>query len=184
MSALISERCERDMPEVDWERLGENNSKVLDTYTGLRLDETQVKAGRETYVQRMVELNVCEEFSEELAAGKRIWNSSWLDSQKKNMVRTRPVFSHVGRTSKQDDVFAATPPPAALRFIVSSAESRGHGRCLGLCLLHSSAQRLRKKFLFALRRTCRKTRSSGISRMPCTERKLQFRVDRFWCAKH
>ena len=32
----------------------------------------------------------------------------------------------------RDDVFAVTPPLAAMRFILSRAASRGHGRCLGL----------------------------------------------------
>ena len=49
-SALISELCERDVPEIDWEKLAVDNSSVYDVYTGLRLDEGQVKAGRETEV--------------------------------------------------------------------------------------------------------------------------------------
>ena len=53
MSALISELRERDVPEIDWEKLGENNSSVFDTCTGLKLDEAQVKAGRETAVKCM-----------------------------------------------------------------------------------------------------------------------------------
>ena len=32
MSALISELCERDVPEIDWEKLGETNSSVFDIY--------------------------------------------------------------------------------------------------------------------------------------------------------
>ena len=68
------------MLEVDWEKLGEDNSSVFDMYTGLKLDERQVKAGREN---AMLEFEVCEEVSEELARGKRIWNSAWLDLQKK-----------------------------------------------------------------------------------------------------
>ena len=33
---------------------------------------------------------------------------------------------------KREDVFAAPPPIAVMRFILSRAASRGHGRCLGL----------------------------------------------------
>ena len=30
------------------------------------------------------------------------------------------------------DVFAGTPPLAAMRFVLSRAAARGHGRCIGL----------------------------------------------------
>ena len=50
MSALINELCERDVPEIDWERLAMDNSSVYDIYTGLKLGEEQVRAGRETHV--------------------------------------------------------------------------------------------------------------------------------------
>ena len=33
ISALISELCERDVPEIDWERLGEDSNSVVDIYT-------------------------------------------------------------------------------------------------------------------------------------------------------
>ena len=45
MSALISELCERDVPEIDWEKLGENRSSVFDIHTGLHPDGAQVKSG-------------------------------------------------------------------------------------------------------------------------------------------
>ena len=83
MSALISELCERDVPEIDWENLGEDSNYVFDIYTGLKLDAAHVKAGRETEAKRMLEFGVSEEVSEELTRGKKDWNSSWLDSQNK-----------------------------------------------------------------------------------------------------
>ena len=55
MSALISELCQRDVPEIDWKKLGETNSSVFDIFTGLKLDEAQVKAGRETATKCMFE---------------------------------------------------------------------------------------------------------------------------------
>ena len=132
MSTLISELCEREVPEIDWEKLGEYNSSVCDIFTGLRLYEAQVKAGRETEVKRMLEFEVCEEVSEELARGKRIWNSAWLDSQKEpGLVRSRLVHQVRG-ACKREDVFAATPRLAAIPFNFSRAVSRGRGRCLGL----------------------------------------------------
>ena len=77
--------------------------------------------------------SVDEEVSEEQARGKRIWNSAWLDSQKRpGLVRSRLVVNQVRGACRREDVFAATPPLAARRFILSRAASRGHGRCLGL----------------------------------------------------
>ena len=126
MSTLISELCERDVPEIDWEKLYEDNSSVFDTYIGLRLDEAQVKAGRETEVKRMLGFEVYEEVSAELARGKRIRNITWLDSHKKpGLVRSRLVVNQVRGACKREDVFAATPPLAAMRFILSRAASRG-----------------------------------------------------------
>ena len=72
MSALINELCERDVPEIDWEKLAMDNSSVYDIYTGLKLDGEQVRAGRETEVKRMLEFEVYEEVNEEQARGKRI----------------------------------------------------------------------------------------------------------------
>ena len=44
MSGLINELSERDVPEIDWEKLALDNSSVYDIYTGLKLDEEQVRA--------------------------------------------------------------------------------------------------------------------------------------------
>ena len=88
MNALINELCER---EIDWEKLAMDNSSVYDIHTGLKLDEEQVRAGRETEVKRMLEFEVYEEVNEQLARGKRIWNSAWLDSQKRPGTRTSEV---------------------------------------------------------------------------------------------
>ena len=42
MSALISELCERDVPEIDSEKLAADNDSLYDIYTGLKLDVEQV----------------------------------------------------------------------------------------------------------------------------------------------
>ena len=73
MSALINELCERDVPEIDWEKLALDSSSVYDIYTGVKLDEEQVRAGRETEVKRMLEFEMYEEVNEEQVRGKRIW---------------------------------------------------------------------------------------------------------------
>ena len=115
-----------------------------------------MKVARETEVKRMLEFEVCEEVSEELARGKRIWNSTWLDSQKKvGLVRSRLVVNQVRGACKRYDVFAATPLLQrrfsfcrVLRLVVMAVAS-----VCGMCLWHSSMRRLRKKCLFAHRRT-------------------------------
>ena len=114
---------------------------MYDIYTGLKLVGEQVKAGRETEVKRMLEFEVREEVNEEQVRGKRIWNSAWLESQKRpGLVRSRLVVNQVRGASKREDVFAVPPPFAAMRFILSRAASRGYGRCFGLwmCGWHSS----------------------------------------------
>ena len=133
MSTLISKLCERDVPEIGWGKLGEDKRSVFDNYSGSRLHEAQVKAEGETEIKRMLGFEVCEEVSEELARGKSTWHSAWLDSQKKpGLVRSRLVVNQVRGPRKLEDVFAATPSLAAMRFILSRAAPRGHGRCLGL----------------------------------------------------
>ena len=82
VSALNSELCERDVLEINWETLGEKNSSVFDIYTGLKIDEAPVKAGREIEAKRMLEFDVCDDVSEELANGKRFWHNTWLQQQK------------------------------------------------------------------------------------------------------
>ena len=62
----------RDVPEIDWDKLVVDNSSVCDTYTGLMLDEEQVKAGRETEVKRMLEFEVNEEVSEARESGTEL----------------------------------------------------------------------------------------------------------------
>ena len=54
VSALISDLCERDLPEIDLEKLGENNSSVFDINTGLKIGEALVKVARETEVKTHV----------------------------------------------------------------------------------------------------------------------------------
>ena len=75
-NALISELCERDVSEIHWEKLGKNSSSVFDIYTGLKLDGAQVKDGRDREARRMLEFDVYEVVSEEVACGKRIRNRS------------------------------------------------------------------------------------------------------------
>ena len=69
-------------------------------------------------------------------------------------------------TEKREDVLAATPPLAAMRFILSRAVARGHGRSLGwwdvsVAFFHATIEE--KVFVFAHQRTSGKTRPTGDS---------------------
>ena len=87
MGAMISVLCERDVPQIDWEKL--------------------VKAGRESDVKRMLEFELYEAVSEEPTSGKRIWKGASLDSQKKSGVaRSALAADQVGGACKCEDVFA------------------------------------------------------------------------------
>ena len=66
-----------------------DNSSVYDIHIGLKVDEEQVRVGRETEVKRMLEFEVYEEVNEQQAHGKRIWNSAWLVSQEKTRTSVR-----------------------------------------------------------------------------------------------
>ena len=77
---------------IDWVKLAMDNSSLYDIHSGLKLDDEHLRAGRETEVKRMLEFEVYEEVNEQQARGKRIWNSAWLDSQKRpGLVRSRLV---------------------------------------------------------------------------------------------
>ena len=87
MCAMVSVLCKQDVPEIDWEKL--------------------VKAGHEPEVKPMLEFEMCEEVSEELTSGKRIWNSAWLDSQEKSGVaRSAPAENQISGAWQCDDVVA------------------------------------------------------------------------------
>ena len=80
--------------------------------------EQRVGIGEETEMKRMWELAVCEEVSEELAYGKRIWNSTWLDSRRPGLVRSRLGENPVRGACKRENVFAGTPTLAARSCII------------------------------------------------------------------
>ena len=105
--------------ELTWEKLALDNSSVYDIYTGLKMDEEQARAGRETEVKRMLEFEVYEEVNEQQAHVKRKSGTvlGWIHRKRPGLVRSRLVVNQVRGASKREDVFAATPPLAAMRFI-------------------------------------------------------------------
>ena len=92
--------------------------------------EKRVRIGEVTEMKRMWELAVCEEVSEELAYGKRIWNSTWLDSRKPGLVRSRLGENRVGGACKREKVFAGTPPLALMHLVLYHTTSQGHVWCI------------------------------------------------------
>ena len=161
MSALINELCERDVTEIDWEKLAQDNSSVYDIYTGLKQDEEQVRAGLETEVKRMLELEVYEEVNEEQARGKKIWDGAWLDSQKRPGRDWWSIKSEVQTSAKtclrphhhlQQCVSFC---PVLHRVVMAVASA------CRMCRWHSFTQRLRNKCLFDRQRTCERTGPSG-----------------------
>ena len=78
-------------PMVDHIQIHENPEVTV-----LRIQNLAQKVGVRPNVKRMLEFDVCEEVSEELAGGWSIWNSGLLDSQKKvGLFRSRLVVKHV-----------------------------------------------------------------------------------------
>ena len=167
MSALICELCEGDVPEIDWEKLAMDNSSVYDIYTGLKLDEEQVRAGRETEVKRMLEFEVCEEVNEQQAPWQENLEQclvGFTEKTRTSEVETGGQSSQrceqarrrvCGHTTTCSDAFHFCP---VLHCVVMAVAST-----CGMCRWHSSTQQLRKKCLFDRQRTCEKTRPSGDS---------------------
>ena len=113
---------------------------------------------------------------------RKVRNSSWLDSQKKvGLVRSRLVVNQVQGACKREDVFAATPPLAAMRFILSRAASCGHGLRIGfwdvsVSFFHSTIEEqvfVRPPKNMRMDKTVR-----------CTVRMLLLHVGKDWCVKH
>ena len=173
MNATINELCERDFLELDWEKLAMDNSSVFYIYIGLKLDEEQVRAGRETEVKRMLEFEVYEEVNEQEARGKRIWNSADWWSIKSEVRASAKTCLRPHHHLQQCVSFS----PVLHRVVMAVASA------CGMCRWHSSTHRLRKKCLFD-RQTCERTRPSGDSGKSCTGHRLQVHVGRGWCEKH
>ena len=129
-TVLTSELCERDVSAIGWEKLALVNDSGGNIHTGLKLDEQRVRIGEETEMKRMLELEVCEEVSEEPAYGKRSWNSSWLHSHKPGLVRSRLCVNRVRGACKRENGFAVTPPLAAMHLVLYHTTSRGQGWCI------------------------------------------------------
>ena len=133
MSILISELCERDVPEIGWKKLAVDNSSVYDIYAGLSLDEAQVKAGRETEVKRMLEFHVYEEGQR----GTGPWQGNLEQCLAGLTEETRTGEVEIGwsiRSEVHASAMTCLRPHHHLQQGVSFCEaaSRGHGRCLGL----------------------------------------------------
>ena len=139
-----------------------DNSSVHDIYTGLKLDEEQVRAGRDTEVMHMWE-------SEQLPLA----TSPWQESLEQCLVG----FTEKTRTSETGGQSSQRCEQARRRV---SCQHHHLQQCVsfcpvlhcvvwalprtcGNCRWHTSTQRLRKDCSFDRQRTCERTRSSGDS---------------------
>ena len=107
------------------EVLGDHGS-YIDDISGESLNPAQVKAARKDELKTFKEMEVYEyaKRSDVTAKGKVV-GTRWLDSLKGGKMKARLVAQEFAKGSNRDDIFAATPPLMASRFVVSDTASRG-----------------------------------------------------------
>jgi len=107
------------------EALGDHGS-FIDDISGESLNPAQVKAARKDELKTFKEMEVYEyaKRSDVTAKGKVV-GTRWLDSLKGGKMKARLVAQEFAKGSNRDDIFAATPPLMASRFVVSDTASRG-----------------------------------------------------------
>ena len=90
------------------------------------MNPAQVKAARKDELKTFKEMEVYEyaKRSDVTAKGKVV-GTRWLDSLKGGKMKARLVAQEFAKGSNRDDIFAATPPLMASRFVVSDTASRG-----------------------------------------------------------
>ena len=87
--------------------------------------EQRVKIGEETEMKRRWKHAVCEEVSEELARGKTIWNSTWLDSRRPGLVRSRLGENRIGGACKCENIL---PRNDGGRCVSSTVQEHSRGQ--------------------------------------------------------
>ena len=101
----------------------------VDDVTGKELDKAQVARARKEELQIFQEMGVYEHVPrrvmEQSQSGKLV-GVRWVDVLKDSGVRSRLVAQEFA-TTERDDIFAATPPLAAIKAIISKIASSGRG---------------------------------------------------------
>ena len=97
----------------------EDGALYRDYYTFEKLDPVMVRKARELEVARMIEFKVMIDVEEKSATDGKVVSCSWIDHLKRpDLVRSRLVAQEVVKGKKREDVFAGTPPLAALRLLL------------------------------------------------------------------
>jgi hypothetical protein len=99
----------------------------LDDISGKVLDTKAVEAARRSELKTFKEMEVYEYMRREEAAsrGKKV-GVRWVDSLKVTIVKSRLVAQEfASEQGNRDDIFAATPPLMASKYVISNTASRG-----------------------------------------------------------
>ncbi len=124
--AKIDDMCEED---VDVSEMYDYGSGVFDDVTGASLDPERVKEGVAEEMSFMYKHGVWD-----YALAEDVYRKSprppvigvrWVHVQKGSRVRSRLVGQEFAN-EKRDDLYAGTPPLAAMRYMASDYMSRGH----------------------------------------------------------
>ena len=102
--------------------------KYIDDVTGKELDAKEVRSGRLVELAKFAEMKVYEYVDAEIAKADKcgkIVGVRWVDIHKNGLAKCRLVAQEFAGKDDRDDIFAATPPLVATKFLLSDARSRG-----------------------------------------------------------
>jgi len=109
---------------------GETKGYFIDDTTGVKLNHEMVQEGRILEMKTFKEMGVYEYVLKSEAvqskSGKLV-GVRWVDVLKGNLVRSRLVAQEFAGKDVRDDLFAATPPLSATKFVVSEVASKSNG---------------------------------------------------------
>ena len=112
--------------ETDLHEALEDYGSYIDDVSGENLNLAQVKAARKDELKTFEEMEVYEYAKRsDVSAKGKVVGTRWLDSLKGGKMKARLVAQEFAKGSNRDDIFAATPPLMARRFVVSDTASRG-----------------------------------------------------------
>lgn len=99
-----------------------------DYYTGAKLSNEAVEKAREEEMRRHEQFDVREWVPEQSARGHKVIDSFWIDHEKvagrPETTRSRLVATEVAR-ERREDLYAGTPPMAAIKYVISRACTKG-----------------------------------------------------------
>jgi len=106
---------------------GEANGYFVDDGTGIKLSEKMVHEGRTLEMKTFKEMGVYEYVlksdAQRSKSGKLV-GVRWVDVQKGSIVRSRLVAQEFAGKDVRDDLFAATPPLSATKYVISEVASK------------------------------------------------------------